>query len=536
MTRMHIGWKWTAVLLVLVALTGGIPVSHAQGQPVDDPGSVGTTLGTVLEATDEWILVQRPGGLPLRHWFKWIDSSNSTPDQAIQSLAVKLKAGDKIEVRRSFDDRERIESLVLVSALPTEAPKPEPPKEETPAPSPVESTNAAPVATTPTSAITAAPTTSLAESVNGFFDKLVAVGGRILELPLFVFLAGVGIAGLVLALVIGRYSKREGRARIGRALLVAECGLGFIAVVFVIDRKLARLQTAVIELRSKTSADAAALLSTVSKLEAKRRSFLRDPAEVQKLLAEQFGDVSVQPSIYDEAIDFVQVHVKRPLAKVYVAVVDLRNPAVEIELGATLDKKRLTTVFARESDCTVAINGEAGSSPAPNSGLGDWRGNLVRLGQVLLREDFKFPAPFLCFDRQNRADFIAGSSTNRTLAPDRYNVIWGRWDAIINGVVQTADAGNRQPRTAMAINKDGTLLYLLVADGRQPSYSTGLSRDGVGKCLKAFGAYNGMMCDEGGSSCIYLKQFGGIVNIPADNYGQERPTYTHFGIRLRGGK
>ena len=39
--------------------------------------------------------------------------------------------------------------------------------------------------------------------------------------------------------------------------------------------------------------------------------------------------------------------------------------------------------------------------------------------------------------------------------------------------------------------------------------------------------------DEGGSSCIYLKKFGGIVNSPSDNAGEERPTYTHFGIHLR---
>ena len=52
-------------------------------------------------------------------------------------------------------------------------------------------------------------------------------------------------------------------------------------------------------------------------------------------------------------------------------------------------------------------------------------------------------------------------------------MIWGRWDAIVNGVVQTGDAGNRQPRTAMAIDKEGTLLFLLAADGRQPPTAWG---------------------------------------------------------------
>ena len=49
--------------------------------------------------------------------------------------------------------------------------------------------------------------------------------------------------------------------------------------------------------------------------------------------------------------------------------------------------------------------------------------------------------------------------------------------------------------------------------------------------LRAFGAYNGMLCDEGGSSCMYIKKFNAIVNSPSD--GEERVTYTHFGISLR---
>ncbi len=61
----------------------------------------------------------------------------------------------------------------------------------------------------------------------------------------------------------------------------------------------------------------------------------------------------------------------------------------------------------------------------------------------------------------------------------------------------------------------------------------GFTRAEAGNLLKAFGAYNGMLCDEGGSSCMYLKRLGGICNIPSDSRGRERPTYTHFGIALR---
>jgi exopolysaccharide biosynthesis protein len=59
----------------------------------------------------------------------------------------------------------------------------------------------------------------------------------------------------------------------------------------------------------------------------------------------------------------------------------------------------------------------------------------------------------------------------------------------------------------------------------------GFTRGEVGMLLKLFGAHNAMLCDEGGSSCLYVETMGGIVNVPSDNQGQERPTYTHFGIR-----
>ena len=531
-------------LLVLVLLS-----SRTEGQPVEQNNSTRTTKGTVKELSDEWIMVKPPEGLALRYWFKWIGASNSAPDKAVQSAVAKIKSGDDIEVRWSFDDRERVESLVLVSATLSQETHPEPAKETTPATTPQTSTNtrsggptstpatnAPPVKPASAASHTASPDAKSAAAFNNLIDNLMAASGRALDLPFFMLLTAIGMAGLVMALAIRSYSRKAGAGRLTRTLLIAESALGLFAVALVVDRKIARLQTAVTELRSKTSADSAALLSVVSKLQAKRQSFLVSPTEVQKILSEKFGEVTAQPMIYDEATDFVRIQIKRPLTQVFVAVVDLRNPAVEIRLGVTLDKKRLTSVFARENDCSLAINGEAGMSPALNSGLGDWRGNLVWQGQVLLRETAKYQAPFLSFDRKNHADFTPATSTNRTLGPDLYNAIWGRWDVLVNGVVPTGDSATRQPRTAMAISQDGARLCLLVADGRQTGYSMGLTLSGVGQCLQAFGAYNGMACDEGGSSCIYLKQFGGIVNIPADNSGQERPTYTHFGIKMREGE
>ena len=60
----------------------------------------------------------------------------------------------------------------------------------------------------------------------------------------------------------------------------------------------------------------------------------------------------------------------------------------------------------------------------------------------------------------------------------------------------------------------------------------GCTRSEAGWLLKAFGATDGMLCDEGGSSCMYVEWLGGICNSPCDFQGSERPTYTHFGISV----
>jgi hypothetical protein len=137
-------------------------------------------------------------------------------------------------------------------------------------------------------------------------------------------------------------------------------------------------------------------------------------------------------------------------------------------------------------------------------------------------------------NRGNRASFTSSVAIDREIGSDDYNVIWGRHDAIVDGEVETSDYRHSQPRTAMGIDREGRLLYLLVVDGRQPERSWGFTRAQVGWFLEAFGAHDGMLCDEGGSSCIYVKQFGGIVNVPGDYEGRERPTYTHFGVTLQG--
>jgi hypothetical protein len=391
------------------------------------------------------------------------------------------------------------------------------------------------------------------QTVNAAIDNLSAAGIRLLELPLILLLAMGAVFSAAIALPIFRWGTKTGRITYTRVAMAVVAGLVLINLALIADHKIGALQDEVRDLRRKLNQDlmvnggasngvsgqvesgapgATTRGGSVSLVKAptKRSAFLIDTAGVAKNLTTIFGPLNLHPGIHDEATDIVEVDIQNLPAVTYLAIVNLKTPGLEIKCAGTVVKKTLTSDFARENDCQIAINGEAGISPQANSGLGLWSGNMISAGKVLRTEDPTNKRPFLSFTKQNVASFTPMAATDRAIGADKYNVIWGRLDAIIDDKVQTENERNRQPRTAMAINKDGSRLYLLVVDGRQQRYSVGFTRAEVGMMLQVFGANNGMLCDEGGSSCMYLKKFNRIINSPSD--GEERPTYSHFGITL----
>jgi hypothetical protein len=553
---------WMLLCVFTFSLAG-----TARGQTAGDSHAGGSFTGTVREVAREFLLIKGDDPLPRRYWFKGAElkpAQRPPLDPALASLLPTLKPNDTVDVRWSFDDRPRLDALARATPKPT--PVPMAPPAAAPAPGPAQATSP-PSAEIPASERLFAPSnqaTTLGERVNAFIDDLQATGQRLLDLPAVMLLvAGLGV-GVALALVLGRFASKDRRPRLVRTAFVAIVTFLLLCLAWAADRKVVQLEREVHELRTRLAAvalaspaaeSAAAPVAPAGQVTARvapssarttaaaaapvatapRQTLLFDLEAAKKALAGQFDDVTLQPTIVDDATDVVAIRAANPLVQAYLAIVDLKNPAVGITLGTRLDAKTLTSQFARENDCTVAINGEAGMSPGLFSGLGVWRGYLVDKGNVLQKEDPKIPRPFLMFDPKNAATFTAAAAADRALPATAYNVIWGRLDAVVNGVVQTADERNRQPRTAMGLSADGRFLYLLVVDGRQQRYSIGFTRAEVGSCLKAFGTHNGMLCDEGGSSCMYLKQRGGILNVPSDNQGQERPTYTHFGITFRRG-
>ena len=72
----------------------------------------------------------------------------------------------------------------------------------------------------------------------------------------------------------------------------------------------------------------------------------------------------------------------------------------------------------------------------------------------------------------------------------------------------------RHPRTAIGISEDGNTLWLIVADGRQPSLAMGMTLPELSDLLADLGAHNAYNLDGGGSSTMVVR--GEVVNSYSD--------------------
>jgi exopolysaccharide biosynthesis protein len=252
----------------------------------------------------------------------------------------------------------------------------------------------------------------------------------------------------------------------------------------------------------------------------------------EKLKALNFGKITnLQYLQKEDGLEIMELDMESPKIVCFIAAVNLSKFGIVLDTGIT--KKELTSSFCKRFDVDFAVNGEAGMSPGETAPLGHWTGNYVVNGKPYLMTDTK-SRPFIYFDKSDFPTYSPDVEVVTTVNDKMYNVIWGRFDLIVDGkiAIDPADATkkNPYPRTVVGIDKEGKNALFLVVDGRRPQYSTGMTMQMCGEVMMALSCNNAMACDQGGSSMMYSKQLN-VVNRPAD--GRERVVYTHLGLKRK---
>jgi len=121
-------------------------------------------------------------------------------------------------------------------------------------------------------------------------------------------------------------------------------------------------------------------------------------------------------------------------------------------------------------------------------------------------------------------------------APDGQTEVVGGFPLLLENGRRVGDLGvgelpsfsaARHPRTAVGVDEDRKLLWLVVVDGRQPGYSDGMTLPELAELFERLGASDAVNLDGGGSTVMVLN--GIRVSRPSDEEG-ERPVVNALAV------
>jgi len=263
---------------------------------------------------------------------------------------------------------------------------------------------------------------------------------------------------------------------------------------------------------------------------------LTNGGEPQRTTEELFPGVTYIKEVRTEPRRMVVHIVKVELARGGIQA--LVTPADRPNGGRPYDA-RTTSEFAKQFGVQLAING-GGFRPwhdykllyYPHSG-----DKVSPLGTVI-SDDFSFNAaedaelPLVLFGGKRPIDigYITGQA-EYALAGVRMLVEDGE---IVSGL----NSWDTAPRTAVANNKTGQQMIIVVVDGRQTGYSKGVTLQELAQIMLENGADNAVEMDGGGSSTLVINPRNDparVLNSPIHQGvpGRERPVATHIGFFIK---
>ena len=237
-----------------------------------------------------------------------------------------------------------------------------------------------------------------------------------------------------------------------------------------------------------------------------------------------------------QGIDYYFVVQSSPVPlRVHAVRIDLTGPEISIFVTPPSDDgpgevdSLRTSSFVEFYDLQVAVNA------SPFSPLAGAEGRPMDVVGLSVSEGLRYSEPepgygALVFNAANGARIV----TEPMDVVGAFNGVGG-FEVILRDGENLGADGPREPRTAAGIPADGTVLYLVVIDGRQPFASVGATTEELAGWMIFFGADEALNLDGGGSTTLAADDGSGnaaVLNRPVQNHiaGLERPVANHLGI------
>jgi hypothetical protein len=229
----------------------------------------------------------------------------------------------------------------------------------------------------------------------------------------------------------------------------------------------------------------------------------------------------------------------------YVDRVDLTAPGISFfatrHVGPLDTIAQTTSQFLQSSGVQVAINANffapcCTAAPEPKTLIGLEVSNGTVVSQPAFASDDAAASLFI--SKENQATIHTPSAGGPLDLSNVYNAASG--NMVVTAGADTSfqtpsgaphDPFGLDPRTGVGLSQDGKYLYLIVIDGRQPAYSTGVTTADEAALMLSLGVYHGINLDGGGSTALVESDGAGAPKlIDRPSGGTERYDGNNFGV------
>jgi exopolysaccharide biosynthesis protein len=226
----------------------------------------------------------------------------------------------------------------------------------------------------------------------------------------------------------------------------------------------------------------------------------------------------------------------------HVVTIDLQTAGLKLLVTPkTQNNSRTTSAFVREFKMKLAINASYftpfyehtpwdyyPSTGDPTAPIGEAISNGDRYASPLKEW------PVICILQENVAKIIEGG----TCPQGTINGVAGRELLVRNGLSidarLLADDDKPYPRVAVGVDRNGSKLWLVIIDGKQPLYSEGVTKVELSRIFTKLGVDKAINLDGGGSTTLVIDTGNGATVLNAPIHAKlpmnERPVANHIGF------